>query len=121
MNKTILVIENDEHVTEVIKIILTEQGFKVKTCRSEISVLQSIIDLQPAAILLDVISVSEVGTELCRLISKTKSIADIPVIVLSTHPRAHEMKEVCADDVVLKPFDIDELVAALDKQLTAVS
>jgi DNA-binding response OmpR family regulator len=121
MSKTILVIENDDHVAEVITFILAEQGFEVKTCKSELSILQSIVDLQPIAILLDVISISETGTQLCRLISETKSIADIPVIVLSTHPRAHEVKEVCADDVVLKPFDLDELVAALDKQLSTVS
>jgi len=117
MSKTILVIENDEHVTEVITLILQEQGFEVIALKSELGIISSIIDLQPAAILLDIISVSETGTELCRLINTTKSISNIPVIVLSTHPRAHQMKEICADDVVLKPFDIDELMAAVDRQL----
>lgn len=117
MKKTILVIENDESVLEVITIILAGQGFKVIALKSEIGALQTIIDVKPAAIILDIIAVTEAGTRLCRLIRETKLIKDIPVIVLSTHPRASQVKDICADDVVLKPFDIDELVAAVDRQL----
>jgi DNA-binding response OmpR family regulator len=116
MSRTIVVIEKDENILEIVSIVLTSQGFVVKGLKSEHDAVQTILDLNPCAIILDIIKVTEDGTELCRLIRNTEEIKDIPIIVLSTHPNAASVKDVCADEVVFKPFDIDELVAAVEKQ-----
>lgn len=116
MSRTIVVIEKDENILDIVSIVLTTQGFIVKGLKSEHGALQTILDVNPCAIILDIIKVTEDGTELCRLIRNNQTIKDIPIIVLSTHPDANSVKDICADEVLLKPFDIDELVAAVEKQ-----
>jgi PleD family two-component response regulator len=117
MNRSVVVIEKDEHILELVSIVLTAQGFKVTGLRSEIGAIQVILDVQPCAIILDIIKVTEDGTELCRRVRTTAEIKDIPIIVLSTHPKAETVKNVCADEVLFKPFNIDELIAAVEKQV----
>jgi DNA-binding response OmpR family regulator len=117
MNKTILVIEKDEDLQELVSLILVNQGFTVKLIKPSPDALKTIQTVQPCAIILDIIQVTEEGTKLCRLIKETEGLQNIPIIVLSTHPKASTVKDVCADEVLSKPFDIDELVAAIEKQL----
>lgn len=117
MNRTILVIEQDENIQEIVAIILADQGFTVKLIKPSKGALKTIQEVKPCAILLDIIQVTEDGTELCRMIRETEELKQIPIIVLSTHPHAETVKDVCADEVVLKPFNIDELIAAVEKQL----
>jgi DNA-binding response OmpR family regulator len=117
MNRTVLVIDKDESIREIVSIILTEQGFTVRALENELNALQMILEVMPCAIILDIIKVTEDGTELCRLIKQHELIREIPVIILSTHPKAASVKEICADEVVPKPFDIDQLIEALKNQL----
>jgi DNA-binding response OmpR family regulator len=117
VDRTILVIEKDVDIQELISIILTDQGFTVESMEYEQGALQRVLDLKPCAIILDIIQVTKEGTELCRLIRETKETMHIPIIVLSTHPKAATVKQICADEVVSKPFDIDELLAAVEKRV----
>lgn len=119
MNKTILVIEKDEDLQELVSLILGNQGFTVKVIKPSADALRIIREVQPCAIILDIIRVTEEGTKLCRLLKETQDLHDIPLIVVSTHPKASAVKDICADEVLSKPFDIDELVAAVEKQLMA--
>jgi DNA-binding response OmpR family regulator len=119
MNRTILVIEKDESILELVTFILKGQGFTVISLESEQDAIQTIREVNPCAVILDIIRVTEEGTELCRQIRNAKDIQDIPIIVLSTHPKADIVKDICADEVVLKPFDIDEVVAAVEKHVVS--
>ena len=71
--------------------------------------------------LLDVVRVTVEGTELCRQIKAAEGTTHIPLIVLSTHPQIDKVKQVCADEIVKKPFDIDLLLAVLKDQIHANS
>ncbi|HEY0176351.1 MAG TPA: hypothetical protein VGC08_08230, partial [Pedobacter sp.] len=57
------------------------------------------------------------GTAICESIKAAEDTSHIPVIVLSTHPKAEVVKEVCADEVVHKPFDISFLIDVIGQQL----
>ena len=74
---------------------------------------------KPAAVFLDIMEITERGTELCRLIKEQEQTSHIPVIVLSTHPRIEKVKEICADEVIRKPFDISVILDVLKEQLAA--
>lgn len=119
MKKKILVIEKDEYVLDVVTLILEEEGYHVFTSLTENGMIDKIRLLKPDAILLDIVRPSIEGTELCRLIKKTEDIKDIPLIILSTHPQAMAVKELCADEVVPKPFDIGLLGRVIHKQLAS--
>jgi DNA-binding response OmpR family regulator len=117
MKKKILVVEKDRDILEIVSYILIERGYQVVSSQTEEGIFNKIMEFNPDAILLDVIKPSAEGTELCRAIKATENTKHIPVIVLSTHTRAAAIKEVCADEILSKPFDIDQLVDVLEKQL----
>lgn len=118
MKKKILVVERDRDILEIVSYILIERGYQVVSSQTEEGIFNKIKEFNPDAILLDVIKPSTEGTELCRAIKAAEGTKHIPVIVLSTHTRAAAIKEVCADEILPKPFDIDQLVDVLEKQLT---
>jgi DNA-binding response OmpR family regulator len=110
MSRTILVRETDENILEVVTFILAEQGFTVKALKSEQGAIQTILDTKPCLVILDVVRVTYEGTRLCQLIRKTKGTMHIPLIVLSTQEKAKTLKGDYADQVLLKPFDINEFI-----------
>jgi DNA-binding response OmpR family regulator len=121
MKKRILVIENDRTILDLISIVLNEAGYEAHIFTNEQQIFDQITDLQPDAILLDIVKPTVEGTELCRRIKEAEGTSHIPIIVLSTHPHIKKVKDVCADEVVPKPFDIDGLIDILQEQLKAVS
>jgi two-component system phosphate regulon response regulator PhoB/two-component system alkaline phosphatase synthesis response regulator PhoP len=120
MNKKILVIDRDPGVREVIAEILKEEGYVVTTLSTDEDVFEYILTFMPDAILLDVITPTDRGAELCEALKIAEHTKHIPLIVLSTHIKIPEtIKDACADDVLSKPFDISELVNIVEKQLVA--
>lgn len=121
MKKRILVVENNKDILELISLVLEQADFEVFAHLNEKNIFDQIIEFQPDAILLDIVKPSVEGTELCRQIKEAEGTSHIPVIVLSTHPQIQKVKEVCADEVVEKPFDIDGLLEVLTEQLKSAS
>ena len=121
MKKRILVVENNKDILDLISLVLEEADFEVVAYLTEKNIFDQIIEFQPDAILLDIVKPSVEGTELCRQIKEAEGTSHIPVIVLSTHPQIQKVKEVCADEVVEKPFDIDGLLEVLSEQLKSAS
>ncbi|MFD0941284.1 response regulator [Pedobacter boryungensis] len=117
MKKRVLVVESNKDILELISIVLEEAGYKISLYRSEKDIFEHIVEFKPDAILLDIVKPTLEGTELCRRIKEAEGTNHIPVIVLSTHPQIERVKEVCADEVVPKPFDIDTLLETLNDQL----
>lgn len=121
MKKRILVIEHNKDILELISLVLDEAGYEVVSSKNDQNILEQAIGLQPDAILLDILKVTDEGTELCRQFKDVKETCHIPVIVLSTHPQIHKVKDVCADEIVEKPFDIDALLETLEEQLNSAN
>ena len=121
MKKRILVVENNLDILELISLVLGQAGYEVSAFINEKDIYDHVSEFQPDAILLDIIRPTIEGTELCRQIKEAEGTSHIPVIVLSTHPQIRKVKEVCADEVIEKPFDIDGLLEVLAEQLQTAS
>jgi DNA-binding response OmpR family regulator len=121
MKKRILVVENNRDILELISLILTEEGYELSLFINETNIFEHIKTFEPDAILLDIVQPTLEGTELCRQLKAAEGTSHIPVIVLSTHPHIQKVKEICADEIVPKPFDIDGLLEVLQEQLKSVS
>lgn len=119
MKKRVLVVENNKEILELISIVLEDAGYEPTLYTNEQGIFEHIVELNPDAILLDIVKPTMEGTELCRQIKEAENTKHIPVIVLSTHTQIGKVKEICADEVVEKPFDIDELLAVLNEHLSA--
>ena len=116
MKKTVVVIERDSDILNIVEYILIERGYNVISFQEEDEAFEKIVEIQPDGILLDIVKPSDAGIKLCLAIKEAEKTKNIPVIALSTHPKAVTVKGICADEVLSKPFDIDELVAAVDEQ-----
>ena len=119
MKNKILVIEDDDDICQIISYVLIDGGYATVLCKSDHDIFNIILTNQPDIILLDVVKITEQGTELCRTIKAAESFRHIPVIVLSTHPKIEVVKEVCADEVINKPFDISHLLAVVKEQMNS--
>ncbi len=117
MKKRIVVVEPDLDIREIVGHILSDRGFEVIPYENEKGMFENIVFIMPDIILLDIFSVTEAGTELCRRLKEDPKTRDIPVIVLSTHTRAEIVKEICAEDVIPKPFDIDHLILVVEEHV----
>jgi DNA-binding response OmpR family regulator len=120
MKKKIFVVENDVSILEIVTALLTDEGYSVKAVGTEDSVFEEIELFKPHVILLDIITPTEKGTLICRTLKADKKTKHIPVIVLSTHSKMVEtVKNVCADEVIPKPFDICDLLETIELHLSA--
>lgn len=117
MKKKILVLEKNKDILDLIGIVLNDAGYAADLISSDELIFDHIKNFQPDIILLDIIRPTTEGTAICEAIKAAENTASIPVIVLSTHPRAEIVKEICADEVIAKPFDISFLISVIEQQL----
>lgn len=72
----------------------------------------------PDLILMDIMLPDGNGLEMCRDLYADKSAAHIPVVLMSAHTAEYQVhRENCARDFIAKPFDIDEFIARVARQL----
>ena len=118
MKKKVVVVERDSDIRQLISYLLEDAGYLVVNSVSENDLVSSIKKVKPDAIILDVLN-PHLDAELCKAIKASEDVKHIPLIVLSTHSKIDVMKEICADDVIPKPFDIHVFIAVLERQLVA--
>jgi two-component system, OmpR family, phosphate regulon response regulator PhoB len=111
--QTVLVIEDEKDLAELIAFHLEQEGFRSAIAADGISGLSEAKSLHPDLILLDLMLPGMMGTELCRLLKGSEQTAGIPVIMLTA--KGEEIDRVVgfemgADDYVVKPFSSRELM-----------
>jgi DNA-binding response OmpR family regulator len=115
----ILAIEDDAAIRGVYAELLTEEGFRVVT-RGEVSdnALVEVAGLAPDLVVLDlVIAQQAAGWELLVALHNDPATTTIPILVVTAsgmlvRERAAELEE-WGCGVLMKPFDVDDLVAAV--------
>jgi len=108
---TILVVEDEPNIADLVDLYLSRDGFRVVKKATGTDGLDAIRDQQPRLVVLDVGLPDVDGLEVCRRIRATSAL---PVIFLTA--RADEVDRVLglelgADDYLTKPFAPAELVA----------
>jgi two-component system KDP operon response regulator KdpE len=113
----ILVIDDEPHITRVLRAALSAQGYDVRTANDPEEGLRTFKDWPPDLVITDLMMPGLSGVEVTRAI---RSHAVTPVLVLSV--REHERSKVealdaGADDYITKPFGIQELLARVRAHL----
>ncbi|MGH1577155.1 phosphate regulon transcriptional regulator PhoB [Planktotalea sp.] len=116
----ILIVEDEPSQREVLNYNLTAEGFRVVQATSGDEGLLLVREEMPDAIVLDWMLPGVSGIEVCRQIKSVSETKGIPVIMLSA--RSEEVDKVRgletgADDYVVKPYSIKELIARVRAQL----
>jgi two-component system phosphate regulon response regulator PhoB len=110
---TVLVVEDEADVLELVRYNLSKAGFRVLVARDGAAGLQAARDETPDAIVLDLMLPELSGEEVCRELKADDATASIPVIMLTAKAQPEERVaglELGADDYVTKPFSPRELV-----------
>ena len=120
---TILVVEDDETISSVIKYNLSKVGFNVTVLNTGNGAHEKILSLKPDLIILDWMIPGASGIEICDEVRKTPSIKNTPIIMLSS--RGEELDKVTgletgADDYLTKPFSSTELIARINAILRRI-
>ena len=113
MSKLILVVDDEPDLLELVRLTLSQEGFRVETAMDGADALAKVTALRPDLLVLDLMLPDLSGTEVCRQIRSTPETARLPVIMLTA--RSEEIDrivgfELGADDYVTKPFSPRELI-----------
>jgi DNA-binding response OmpR family regulator len=120
MTKQILVVDDDLDILDAIEWMLVDAGYEVRTSDKGDSAenLRSTSGGLPDLIILDVLLSGKDGRTICKLLKSRPDTRGIPIVMVSAHPSAAgSARAVGADDFVSKPFDIDVLLAAVERHL----
>jgi two-component system response regulator RegX3 len=110
---TILVVDDEESFIEALQVGLRREGFRIEVARDGAEALAVFDAVRPDAVLLDVMLPKISGTDVCREIRKKSSVPIIMVSAKGAEIDAVVGLEVGADDYIVKPYRLRELVARL--------
>ena len=111
MDKTILVVDDEKPIADILQFNLIKEGYKVICAYDGDEALEKVEEEQPDLMLLDIMLPKRDGMEVCREVRKKY---DFPIIMLTA--KGSEIDKVLglemgADDYVTKPFSTRELIA----------
>ena len=113
-NRTVLVIEDEEDIRELISYNLMRDGFTVEAVETGEAAVKAVRKTSPSLVLLDLMLPGVDGLEVCRQIRASEGGADIPIIMVTAKGEESDVVkglEMGADDYVIKPFSPRVLLA----------
>ncbi len=116
MAKKVLVVDDDEGILDIAKIVLTEKGYDVTILQVSKQIYKLIDKLKPDIILLDLWMPHLSGDVIAKELRNNPKTAHIPIILVSA---VKDLKGVAnnveADAFIGKPFDIEVLENTVEK------
>ncbi len=115
--RTVLVIDDEQPIVEILKFNLTKEGYSVLEAYDGATGLELALSQNPDLILLDVMLPKMDGFEVCRKIREKSSV---PIIMLTAKEEEVDKVlglELGADDYMTKPFSVRELTARVKANL----
>ncbi len=114
MKQTIVVIEDEEDILELVAYNLTREGYQVQGFISGEEALPSLRSRNPDCIVLDLMLPGMDGLELCKTIRNTPETRHVPIVMLTAKGEEADIVtglELGADDYIVKPFSPRILLA----------
>jgi len=113
-NETLLLIEDEKNILELVKYNLEQEGFRVLTATRGNTGLETALKEKPALVVLDLMLPEINGLEICKTLKHNDRTRAIPIIMLTAKGTESDKivgLELGADDYITKPFSPRELVA----------
>jgi two-component system alkaline phosphatase synthesis response regulator PhoP len=112
----ILVVDDEEHIQELIKFNLEKNGYKVICTGNGVDAIKLAKEQLPQLMLLDLMLPGMDGLDVCKEIRKDSSMSNMPIIMITA--KGEEIDKIIglelgADDYITKPFSVRELVARI--------
>ena len=117
MGRDILVVEDDHNISDLIHMYLVKEGFDVRIAGDGVRAIEEFQLKIPDLILLDVMLPVMDGW---AVLSKIRESSQVPIIMLTAKSEVFDRiqgLEMGADDYVVKPFEMKELIARINAVL----
>lgn len=112
MRERILVIDDDEKITSMLRRSLAFEGYSVTTAHNGTEGLRQMLATEPDLVILDVMMPQMDGWEVCRRVREGGS--SVPILMLTAKDEVSDRVkglDLGADDYLVKPFALEELLA----------
>jgi two-component system, OmpR family, phosphate regulon response regulator PhoB len=109
----VLIIDDESDLCRLLSFNLSEVGFQAESAGTAAGGLERAASLQPAVIVLDLMLPDLPGTEVCRRLRADPDLADVGILMLTARGDEYDRVvgfELGADDYVVKPFSVREVV-----------
>jgi len=117
-NQKILLLDDNKDLLQIVQIILKGQGYETVLASCIEEAAQKIKIHKPALILMDVFISDQDGREFCNKLKNDEETSNIRVIMMSGYDNnLGLMTLVSADDFMQKPFDYNDLLSRVQKQM----
>ena len=117
MAKTVLIVEDDHNIADLLRLYLEKEGYKVVIAPDGLKGVEEFRACQPSLVLLDVMLPGMGGCGVCRTI---RAESKTPIIMLTakseTEDKVQGLKQ-GADDYITKPFEMKEVLARIEAVL----
>jgi two-component system, OmpR family, response regulator MprA len=108
----VLVVDDDRHITEVLRRTLAYEGYTVEVARRGDEALRKVAERPPDLIVLDIMLPGITGLEVCK---RLRAAGDnVPILMLTAKDAVPDRVaglDTGADDYLVKPMELDELLA----------
>lgn len=119
--RKILLLDDNKDLLLIVQIILKGQGYDVVQASCVEEGMQKIKVHHPSLIMMDVFIKEQDGRELCSYLKKDPSTSDIKIILMSGIESDNaNLQRIGADDFIPKPFDYDDLLERVNRQMEEV-
>jgi DNA-binding response OmpR family regulator len=120
--KTILVVEDDFHIRDILKILLEMEGFNVLQASNGREALDFVSQIVPDLIITDIMMPEMDGIQFYLTLKGADKTSKIPVFVLTVKSQFEDVKYASLlgmDEYIIKPFDpkvlVEKVRSILDK------
>jgi two-component system response regulator MprA len=113
MAETILVVEDDRHIRDMVRRGLLFEGYEVEVAEDGENALRIARERMPDAVILDIMLPGMSGLEVCN---RLRSASAVPILMLTARDAVQDRVtglDAGADDYMVKPFSFEELLARL--------
>jgi two-component system phosphate regulon response regulator PhoB len=121
---TVLVVDDEEDIIELVELDLAGEGYRVVGCTTGEKALEIARSKLPNLIVLDLMLPGIDGLEVCRRLKRSPKTAHIPIVMLTAKAEETDIVtglELGADDYVTKPFSGKVLAARVRRLLRRVA
>jgi len=111
---SVLLVEDDKALRRYLEIVLERSGYVVEPASDGLDAMKLLLQTRVDVVITDAIMPNLNGYELCRFIRATRSLAHLPIILLSAMEPKHAVSETeQADAFLAKPVSTDDLLQTI--------
>jgi DNA-binding response OmpR family regulator len=112
---TVLLIEDDPTIRLVLNEALSDEGYEVRQAADGRSGLIELEAWTPSVIVLDLMMPGMDGWAFRTQQRELKLAVDVPVVIVSASRRIDDVSELNAVEVLAKPFELDDIIGAIER------